>query len=147
MNILCGDILGVESGFIFQSVNCQGVMGSGFAKQIRDKWGIVYDTYKNYCQGKQDFELLGQIVTVPVTDKLTVVNCFNQLYYGRDGKRYTDYCAVKNSLELFSQRRSDISDNCHFPFGFGAGLGGGDWNVISRIIQHYLPNANIWKLQ
>lgn len=146
MNILCGDILSVESGFIFQSVNCQGVMRSGLAEQIRDKWGIVYDSYKNYCQGKQDFELLGQIVTVPVTDKLTVVNCFNQLYYGRDGKRYTDYCAVKNSLELFCKTQKDTQDY-NFPFGFGAGLGGGDWNVISKIIQYYLPAANIWKLK
>ena len=40
-----GDITEIESGIICQQTNCQGVMGSGLAKAIRDKWPKVFDEY------------------------------------------------------------------------------------------------------
>ena len=39
--------------YICQQVNCRGVMGAGLAKQIRDKWPVVFDEYKKICGTRQ----------------------------------------------------------------------------------------------
>ena len=44
-----GNLLDAQTDVIAHQVNCQGVMGSGVAKQIRDKWPRVYDSYVTYC--------------------------------------------------------------------------------------------------
>ena len=77
MKIISKDILTVESGVICQQVNCQGVMGSGLAKQIRDKWPIVYEKYKAYSNNfTNDFEVLGHWQLISVSETLKVCNFF-----------------------------------------------------------------------
>ena len=41
-----GNLLDAQTAVIAHQVNCQGVMGSGVAKQIRDKWTNVYTAYR-----------------------------------------------------------------------------------------------------
>ena len=43
MKIKHGDILSVANGIIVHQVNAQGVMGSGLAKQIREKYPMAFD--------------------------------------------------------------------------------------------------------
>ena len=47
---LTGDLLVAQEELnldvICHQVNCQGVMGSGIAKQIRDTYPIVFENYK-----------------------------------------------------------------------------------------------------
>jgi hypothetical protein len=149
MNIIMKDIMTVEKGIICQSVNCQGVMGSGLAKSIRDKWPIVYDEYTNFCKRdcfSFDFQLLGRVNMVWAGEHLEVFNLFGQLHYGNDGKRYTDYCAL-NECFLHIRNNIDFTRNdIYFPYLMGAGLGGGKWGVILKMIDFYFPNAIICKL-
>ena len=37
-----GNLLDSDCDYICHQVNCQGVMGSGIAKQIRERWPEVY---------------------------------------------------------------------------------------------------------
>lgn len=81
---------------ICQQVNCRGVMGAGFAKQIRDKWPFVYNEYirvTDVC----DKLMLGSYQNVKVGPHLYVANLFGQDGYGRD-KRYTNYAALTAAL-------------------------------------------------
>lgn len=41
-----GDIFESGAQVILHQVNCQGVMGSGVAKQVREKYPIVFEYYK-----------------------------------------------------------------------------------------------------
>ena len=41
-----GDLLESGCDYICHQVNCQGVMGSGIAKSIREKWPVVFEKYK-----------------------------------------------------------------------------------------------------
>ena len=40
-----GDLLESECDYICHQVNCMGKMNSGIAKQIREKWPIVFQNY------------------------------------------------------------------------------------------------------
>ena len=153
MKVIEKDILTVESGIICQQVNCQGKMNSGLAKQIREKWPVVFDRYITFCNYKKnDFELLGEILPVYVkgtTDSsLIICNVFGQLNYGYDGKRYTDYGALNNAFKnIIEYKDSWFAEekDIYFPFNFGACRGGGSWEIISNMIEYYFPNAIICK--
>ena len=103
-----GDLLKIQNelnlGIICHQVNCQGVMGSGIAKQIRDTYPIVYENYKKKCDtlikaGSKE-SLLGMIQIVALyedyhKDVKHPCGCtfFSQSNYGYDGRRYTSYDA------------------------------------------------------
>jgi O-acetyl-ADP-ribose deacetylase (regulator of RNase III) len=41
-----GNLLDSNCDYICHQVNCQGVMGSGIARQIRERYPVVYLYYK-----------------------------------------------------------------------------------------------------
>ena len=43
-----GNLLNSNCDIIVHQVNCQKVMGSGIAKQIRDRWPEVFVRYEEY---------------------------------------------------------------------------------------------------
>lgn len=56
MLILNGDLFKTPFEIIAHQVNCQGVMGSGVAKQVKEKFPYVYSTYvKALKQNGADF--------------------------------------------------------------------------------------------
>jgi hypothetical protein len=108
-------------------------MGSGIAKQIREKWKAVYDMYMNVS----DPTRLGHIQKVYISDPIVnircVINMFSQENYGYDGRRYTSYDAFWNCLGEIKAQVSKGS-KIGFPYGIGCGLGGANWQVISQMI-------------
>jgi hypothetical protein len=148
MKIIEKNILTVEKGIICQQVNCQGVMGSGLAKSIRKKWPIVYERYNDIVKVYQNdarFRILGEYQYVNVAPDLFVCNVFGQLNYGYDGKRYTDYGALKIAFREMTVVMNKDRQN-YFPFNFGCDRGGADWSIVSKMIEYYFPNAIICRL-
>ena len=134
-----GDLLETNCDFICHQVNCQGVMNSGIAKQIREKWPEVYTQYlKKYvnADGYSD-KLLGEIQHVPVSNLKTVINMFAQENYGYDGHRYTSYdafwCCV-NRIAITVPKGSSIA----FPYRIGCCRGGANWTIIKAMIEEVL---------
>ena len=132
-----GDILNATEGIIVQQVNCMGVMGAGLAKQIRDKWPVVYDDYKNKvdtCPNRKD--LLGNFSfsRVSIDTQLYVASIFGQLNYGRD-KRYTIYPALFKGLESVFEIAYIDKMPIYIPKGLGCGLAGGNWDFVEAYIQ------------
>lgn len=138
-----GNILDTDCFIICQQVNCMGVMGSGLAKQIMNKWPTVYTEYKSFCNMfNSPEELIGQVNFVSLNyDNLEeyrmIANLFGQLNYGRNKNIvYTDYNALKDAF---------INLKCHFirnhkikiaiPYGIGCGLANGSWNKVYKIIE------------
>lgn len=163
MNIIEKDILTVEKGMIFQQVNCKGVMGAGLAKQIRDKWPIVFEKYKEYYDlFQREYEdagelmLLGKSFEISVAPGLSVVNMFTQFDYNRKGKpptKHTEYGAFyqalmdrKDILLRVQKYYKDGFPNFYFPYNIGCDRGGGDWEIISKIIDIFYPHAIVCKL-
>ena len=145
------NILDVKSGIICHQVNCIGVMGSGFALQIKNKWPIVFEKYQEDCSVfKSSPELmLGHVLDVLVEPNLVVANCFGQTYPNRC-VTMTEYPAWDIILEKLKDLSTFFSLDLHFPYMIGCGLAGGDWNVMSEKIERKFgesqTNAFIHKL-
>lgn len=61
IRVIDGDLFTTDARFIVHQVNCKGVMGSGVAKQVRNKYPHVFVEYKKACSE----EMLGKIQVVP----------------------------------------------------------------------------------
>jgi O-acetyl-ADP-ribose deacetylase (regulator of RNase III) len=62
-----GNLLESDCDYICQQVNCQGKMNSGIARQIREKWPVVYQNYMTKCSQSKYIRpelLLGDIQIV-----------------------------------------------------------------------------------
>lgn len=148
-----GDLLGVTEGVIAHGVNCQGVMGSGVALAIKKKYPRVFKYYNILCESEKTDtkKLLGRTLIVRAKeDESTpmVANCFTQNFYGTD-KRHVNYEAVAESFASL-YKHYNTSENpdmiLHIP-KIGAGLGGGNWEIISRIIEdEYKGKIICWEL-
>ena len=144
-----GNLLEAPVDYICHQVNCQGRMGSGIAKQIRERWPIVYEQYISGFKAIEEESinwedeldvsevLLGRLQQIKVNDTQTVINMFAQQYYGYDGKRYTSYDAfwaclggIRDSIPKGSK--------IGFPYRIGCGLGGANWQVIETMIYAVL---------
>ena len=139
VNYVKGNLLDSDCDYICHQVNCQGVMGSGIAKQIRERWPFVFTSYQNYCSrhlGPSN-DLLGNIWGVRIDDSRWVVNMFSQDNFGYDGSRFTSYDAFAKCLTAIRNRLSQ-NVTIGFPKNIGCGLGGGNWKVISALIEEIL---------
>ena len=136
------DITTIESGTIVHQVNCRGAMGSGVALAIKKKWPEVYDAYRAYFDSEEfclELNVLGAIDVVKINDSLSVVNLYGQDSYGNDGKRYTSYCAWELALPAIKNR--NLPEPIYFPYNVGCDRGGGDWRIISAMIEEHFPDA------
>ena len=148
VNIINGNLLDSKEDYICHQVNCQGVMGSGVAKAIRDEWPEVFTEYRSYvdmCFGTP----LGSVCYVPINNSnQTVANMFAQSSYGYDGKRYTSYDAFCNCLNAMA-RDIPKSKTIAFPYKIGSDRGGANWNIIYAMICEILGDwdVTIYKLE
>lgn len=155
-----GDALEVtdksEWRYLLHGVNCQGVMGAGIALTIKNKFPKVHEEYRALSEfgGLK----LGTIQCVNVEDEnkffmgLTIVNAATQYDTGgrSRGEPDVDYDAIRTcfrqiNVQAFMDRRTahemgmKISPVISFPL-IGCGLAGGDWNIVSKIIEEEISD-------
>lgn len=143
INFYDGDIKEAKERYIVHQVNCQGIMGSGLAKQIKEKWPEVNEAYVRKCL-KQKNELLGTVLPVQTNDGKIICNVFGQYNYG-SGKRQTSYLALFNGLcEVLKNAKSDVA----IPANVGCCRGGANWikvfNFIQTISEDFRYDINIY---
>ena len=149
------NLMYVDEKYIAHGVNCMGVMGAGVAKGIRMKFPKVYAEYVACCDRfKADPKaLLGSILMV-AEGKKVIINCFTQVGMGAD-QRHVDYDAVRACMKEINEAASERSDDMDSIYDqiesddgivriampkIGAGLGGGDWAIIEKIIEEESTN-------
>ena len=144
MKYTVGNLLKAKERYIAHGCNAQGVMGSGVALAIRKVFPEAYNAYR------QQHELngleLGDVMYVltRLHPQKVICNCITQKFFGKSNDRFVDYDAVQKSM--ISIREHTNNETIAMP-KIGAGLGGGDWKVISKIIQKELPNrVNVYVL-
>lgn len=136
------DIFESGADIICHQVNCQGVMGSGIAKQVKEKYPEVYIKYKKICdEHTQDrSSLLGKVQLIDVSGK-SIANLFAQEYYGYDGKCYTDYNALRKCLKIANDCL-DWEQTIAIPYLMGCRRGGGDWDIVYQMIEEIFGDSD-----
>lgn len=145
INYKQGNLLDVKEGVIVHGCNAKGVMGSGVALAVKDKYAKAYTSYKTFEESKG--LRVGGVNLVNITKKLYVANAITQASYGRDSEvRYVSYGGVLTCFEKLNEH-FPLNIPFHFP-KIGAGLGGGDWEVISSLIELACPQRELvcWTL-
>jgi O-acetyl-ADP-ribose deacetylase (regulator of RNase III) len=161
-----GNLLDVENGIIVHGCNCQGMMGSGIAKAIRDKWPGVYMDYlsieddQGYILGDiqvvagANFEskstsIMGYYEDIYLPANIIVVNAMTQDNYGSDKSVvYVDYDAISAAFARIKILARETKLPVHFPL-IGCGLANGEWKEVAPRIEAALgPNIekHLWKL-
>jgi len=153
-----GNIFDCDADAILHQVNCQGVMGSGVAKQVRERFPTVYKYYKARCdEDKKSMQELGlnkssllglaqvcykeDYVVGSVKDNQVIVNLFAQDKYGYDGMCYTDYDALKKCLQ--SVNKQFAGKKVAIPYLMACHRGGGNWSIVSKMIEESLDNCDV----
>lgn len=152
IHIIKGDLFTTDADVICHQVNCQGVMGSGVAKQVKEKYPKAYKEYKEICRHAfccndenypfKIFNLLGYVQIVETQDKI-IANLFCQLNYGYNGKRYTNYEAIYEAFE-FLNNQFEQNVTFAFPYKIGCDRGGGNWDIILKMMEVVFKNREIF---
>jgi len=143
MRVLEGDIIKIAKdprvGVLVHGCNCFCTMGAGLAKQIKLAFPQAYEQDLKTKKGSRD--KLGKYSGVVYND-LIVINAYTQYNYGNGVQ--VDYDAIR---KVFKKLKKDFGDKTIIYPRIGAGLGGGNWDIISTIIDcelegcdHYLVN-------
>lgn len=131
----------VTAGFIMHGCNAQGVMGSGVARIVRNKYSVAYDVY---C-AQSPYYILGEVIPVQVTDDLVILNAITQELFGV-GQVHADYDAIRQAMRgaihIITSGTFRGPHELHMPF-IGAGLGGGDPDTILEIMHQELDATPI----
>lgn len=155
MIVSVGNILNITEGVIIQQVNAQGVMGSGIAKSIRDKWPVVWDEYsaeiKSCPSDTESRTRLGRVIITQVEPEVLVANLVGQQFYGkhepRHAHRYTSYDALDIAFTKLAGLMRGLDMPLHYPL-LGSDRGGAHWPIVKSIIEHRLRNFDhrLWLL-
>ncbi len=141
-------LLGYEQYFA-HGCNAQGVMGSGIAKQVKEQYPEAFSLYRKVYEGQANKLYLGQVIASISNDvqekkksKIVIYNCVTQDKYGRDPTtRYVDYAAIETCMQFINEEFKSYYNltrsltSVAMPM-IGAGLGNGDWDIISKIIEN-----------
>ena len=125
-----GNVLNSGERVIVHGCNCFNTMGSGIAKQIKRRYPKAYTV--DQATRKGDRGKLGRFSQAIIDDHdVIIVNAYTQYRYGRD-KVHVDYDALKT---VISRICVDIREGTIAMPKIGCGLAGGDWDVVSEILE------------
>lgn len=136
-----GDLFSTDIELILHGCNAKGVMGSGVAKVVKQSFPDTYEAYALWCS--KGFRL-GQYLAIAERGKI-IINAVTQQNYGKvveqtgpNPIRYVSYDAV---AEIMHSLNTVYAGSIIAMPRIGAALGGGDWSVISAIIESELKTV------
>lgn len=143
MKIIKGNLinLALEGKFdvIVHGCNCFHTMGAGFARQTKEAFPEAYQADLETEYGR--YNKMGTISSAAVwRDQiaLIVVNAYTQFRYSRKNSMVS-YDAIAKAMKLVKEQCS--GSKIAYP-KIGCGLAGGDWNVVSEIIDTELQGED-----
>ena len=163
VKIIDGDLFTTKARIIAHQVNCQGVMGSGVAKQIRQRNPQMFLNYARHCAAakRTGWSPLGTNLIlhtdadadsyVPGTMVYTgqyICNMFAQNMYGYDGLRYTNIDALRSCFTKLAQYAREDGLTVAMPYKVGCVRGGANWEVVYKMIEEIFRDVNVelWRL-
>lgn len=158
-----GDLikLAIQGKFdvIAHGCNCHSTMGAGIAPQMAkafgaddfpmERWGSTIQKlgnidYQTVVLGENTIWSLEDYKNNKNEPELTVVNAYTQYNYGRNHTDGTFRPLDYEALTLCMRKMNKVFNGKHIGLPqIGAGLAGGDWEVIKKIIQTELSDCEV----
>jgi len=134
-------IFDCDAHAIIHQANCQNTMGSGIARQIRERYPEAYEADCQTTPG--DIRKLGTFSWVKAKDGKFIYNCYSQYRYGRE-QRHTNYEAVYTGLSSIEQNARELGlTTLSLPYNMGCMLGGGNFHIVNAIIEVIFKDSPI----
>jgi len=142
MKTIKGDLLELakqgEFDAIIHGCNCVHNMGGGIANQIAKQFPLAEQVDRRLSEMRSP-KKLGDFTTALITSEehppFVIINAYTQF----EGGKNVDYTAIVNVMEKINKhfRGKKIG----FP-AIGAGIAGGNWEIISHIIEVSLKDVD-----
>lgn len=147
VKIVNGSLLDATEDILCHQVNCQGVMGSGIALALRNKYEYLYPSYRTFyriaIKNRPTNVLLGRVYYVPCEDNHIIANIFGQNTCGREDIVYTDYNALEIGLIQIRDFAVEKGLTVAMPYKIGCGSANGDWEQVFQIIERVFYDTDI----
>jgi O-acetyl-ADP-ribose deacetylase (regulator of RNase III) len=151
IKIIEGDITKTDKDIIVQQVNARGLMGSGLAKTIMQRYDNVKKEYRSFREkelkkAKIDENLLGLVNYVDVYDGKIIANIFGQLDIRKDHNDktvYTNKEALLKGIESVKNKAEELGLSIALPTYIGCGLAGGNWEDIKNGIESIFEDSSV----
>lgn len=131
-----GDVLNSGEPIVIHGCNCFNTMGSGIARQVAVEYPEAQMVDAETIPG--DHSKLGEYTTAVGKNGTRIVNAYTQYGYSR-----TEVSVDYNAIELVMDRIcADFDFDSYAMPKIGAGLGGGDWNIIEKILERVSERHN-----
>jgi O-acetyl-ADP-ribose deacetylase (regulator of RNase III) len=123
-------------------VNNCGAWGAGFVLAVSKRWAAPEKKYLGWHASDKDFGLgLIQPVLVEPSGPLWVINMIAQHGVGRGDGPPIRYKALRQCLNQVADFAERNGTTIHAP-RIGCGLAGGDWAMVSKLIQETLTDKD-----
>lgn len=138
---------GTDPRVLVHVCNDIGSWGAGFVLALSRRWRAPEQAYRAWASGQGDLPFeLGQVQFVSVEPGLWVANLVGQRDIQRKRVRTevppVRYEAIREGLARVQAFAQERGASVHMP-RIGAGLAGGDWAVIERIIREELTDRGV----
>lgn len=121
-----GDVFTATEPVIVHQVNCMGVMGSGIAKVIKDRYPEHYKYYLKVCKVAEDRHILLGRYYITDHDDYKIAGVFGQYRYSHSGEMVTNPIALERGIRSICAKYNAIA----VPYLIGCGLGGASYGEI-----------------
>jgi len=139
MNTINGNLIDLAEQGMFDVIvhgcNCKNAMGAGLAKKIKRRHPAVYEA--DTFAASKGLNFLGNIYAIEVGNFI-VVNAYTQDNWR--GKNNFDYNAIREAMRKINKKFKGKSIGVP---KIGAGLAGGNWDIIAEIIKEELCDMDV----
>lgn len=151
VKIIEGNLFNSKANIICHQTNCQGVMKSGVALEVKQRYPNVFNSYrKDYEDGLLKLGYVNFAFTGNSSEQV-IANMCGQDVYGYDNGIYTDYDKLQDCFDTvvnYIRISYDVKPIIAFPYLMSCHRGGGDWNIVSKMIEDTFKDfdVEIWRL-
>lgn len=142
MQIIQGNLLDLFDAGQFDAIahgcNCWNTMGSGIARQIKERYPKAYEV--DYETNAGDINKLGGFTYTEWYSQGNIYNLYTQYEFGGD-KVHLNYDAL--ALCLYKLNFLEKGKKIGLPYLIGCGLAGGDEVLVKEIIENRLVDVDI----
>lgn len=143
-----GNVFKSKDHILVHGCNCFGVMGAGVASTVKQLYPRAYQVDQDTACGKPS--KLGDYSWSIQThayypQQIIIINAYTQFAYSSNSEsRNVDYDAIRTVMSAINENFPEmhLHESICMP-KIGAGLGGGDWDTISDIINSVFKTRNI----